>query len=462
MNVFDELTWREMIYDDTEGRADLAEGPDGSKGRPHNLEGGLRADLAKGPVTAYIGFDPSAPSLHVGSLLPVMALARLQRHGHNPIAIVGGGTGLIGDPSGKTTERELLTREQVEYNLQKIKEQLSYFLDFEAKSNPARIINNADWLATISLIDFLRDVGRHFTVNSMLSRESVKRRMERGIDYTAFSYMLLQAYDFLVLHDRFNCTLQMGGSDQWGNILAGVELIRRLRGRRAHGMVFPLLTDPKGVKFGKTEGGNTIWLNADPALPEHHTTPYLFYQYFLNSDDSSVIAYLKYFTWLSEAEIAEQERALAAAPEKREAQRTLAREVTRMLHGEAALAKAERATRAVFGDGITESDDADLLEALSYVPSTRLDRERIGGDGLSVVELVFESGLATTLINGKQEPSKAQAKRLIQGGGIYLNDVRVTDTTLCVRPDHAIGGQFLLLRRGEKQYHLFKLTGDVQ
>ncbi|MFL6283940.1 MAG: tyrosine--tRNA ligase [Pyrinomonadaceae bacterium] len=441
-NVFDDFMWRGMIYDATEG---------------------LQTALAKESVTAYIGFDPSAPSLHVGSLLPIMSLARLQRHGHRPIAIVGGGTGLIGDPSGKVNERQLLTKEQVEHNLQKIKEQLSHFLDFDAKDNPALIINNADWLTSIPLIDFLRDVGKNFSINSMLSRESVKRRMEQGITYTEFSYMLLQAYDFLVLNERHGCTLQMGGSDQWGNILAGVDLIRRVRGEqgaRAYGLVLPLLMDPKGVKFGKTESGS-VWLNADPSLPKHYTTPYSFYQYFLNSDDASVIAHLKYFTWLSEEEIAEYESAVASEPQKREAQRRLAREVTRMLHGDEALANAERATRAIFGGEAAGADDADIGEAFGYVPSTPLDSERLGGEGMSVVDLVFESGLATMTEGDKQVPSKAQAKRLIQSGGIYLNYKRVADVSMRVRPEDAIGGgRFLLLSRGEKQYHLFRVDGD--
>jgi tyrosyl-tRNA synthetase len=251
----------------------------------------------------------------------------------------------------------------------------------------------------------------------------------------------------------------MGGSDQWGNILAGIELIRRLKRVRAHGLVFPLLTSSKGVKFGKTEGGS-VWLNADPALSEHHTTPYHFYQYFLNTEDSSVIPYMKYFTFLSEEEIAEQAAALAADPEKREAQRRLAREMTRMLHGETALAKAERATRAFIGDEFAGLDAASLAEAFGDVPSTQLDRARLGGEGMSVVDLVYESGLATMLIEGKEESSKAQARRLVQSGGIYLNNVRVADTGLRVRPEHAIEGQILVLRRGPKQYHLIKLVGD--
>src|SRR5437870_5652663 len=281
MSLFDEFKWRSMLHEAT---------PD------------LREVLAKEKLTAYIGFDPSAASLHVGSLLPVMGLARLQKFGHTPIAIAGGGTGLIGDPSGKTKERQLLTREQAEENLAGIKEQLTRFLDFKAATNPARIINNADWLVPISMMEFLRDVGKHFTVNNLLAKEAVKRRLEtdEGISFTEFSYPLLQAYDYLVLYDRHQCTLQMGGSDQWGNILAGIDLIRRLRGARAHGLVFPLVTSSAGVKFGKTEAG-AVWL--DPKL----TSPYRFYQFWLNTTDQDVLHYLKFFTWLSKEEIGELE-----------------------------------------------------------------------------------------------------------------------------------------------------------
>lgn len=425
MTVFDEFKWRGMVYDSTEGLDEV---------------------LASEKVTTYIGFDPSAASLHVGSLLPVMALARLQRHGHTPIAIVGGGTGLIGDPSGKTQERLLLTREQVELNLQGIKNQLSRFLDFESKTNRAVIINNADWLTTIPLMDFLRDIGKHFTVNYMLAKESVSRRLdqEQGISFTEFSYMLLQAYDFLVLYDRHKCTVQMGGSDQWGNILAGIELIRRLRRARAHGMVFPLVTSSTGVKFGKTESG-TIWLD------ENLTSPFHFYQFWLNTDDQDVITYLKYFTWLTEDGIGELEEKVRTAPEKREAQKTLAGEVTRMLHGETALAKAEQASRILFGEEISQLKVEDILDIFSDVPSTELEKGALEGEGLPLSELLVKSGLAT---------SKADARRLIQGGGVYLNNVRVTREQERVLLASAIEGQILVLRKGQKQYHLVRVVGD--
>src|SRR5262245_7566288 len=272
MDLYGELTWRGLVYDATEGVRDV---------------------LAHERLTGYIGFDPTARSLHVGSLLVMMALAHMQRHGHSPIALVGGGTGLIGDPSGKTVERQLLTLEQVQANVEGIRAQLGRFLDFGAGPNRARLLDNAEWLTALSAIDFMRDVGKHFTINALLAKESVRRRIEseEGISYTEFSYTLLQAYDYLVLHDRFACTLQMGGSDQWGNITAGMDLIRRIRGKKAHGLVLPLVTTSAGTKFGKTEAG-TIWL--DPEL----TSPYEFYQFWLNADDRDAVKYLKFFTFL--------------------------------------------------------------------------------------------------------------------------------------------------------------------
>jgi tyrosyl-tRNA synthetase len=308
-NLLPELEWRGLVYDATEGLADV---------------------LAKERMTAYIGFDPTASSLHVGSLLQVMSLARLQRFGHRPIAIVGGGTGMIGDPSGKSQERVLLSPEQIDANLGGIRQQLSRFLDFDRAVNAARIVNNADWLGGIDLLSFLRDAGKHFTVNYMLQKESVSRRLEseEGISFTEFSYLLLQAYDFLQVFDRYGCTLQMGGSDQWGNITAGVDLIRKLRAKKAHGLVVPLVMTSSGVKFGKTEAG-TIWL--DPA----RTSPFKFYQFWLNTDDRDVLTYLKYFTFLDRGEIGALEAATTAAPEKREAQRALARDITALVHGRA-------------------------------------------------------------------------------------------------------------------------------
>lgn len=422
MNIFDEFQWRNMIHEAT---------PE------------LREVLAKEKLTAYIGFDPSAPSLHVGSLLPIMGLARLQRFGHMPIAIAGGGTGLIGDPSGKTKERQLLSGEQVEENLVGIKEQLSRFLDFDAKKNPAVIINNADWLVPISMMEFLRDVGKYFTVNNLLGKEAIKRRLDtdEGISFTEFSYPLLQAYDYLVLYDRHKCTLQMGGSDQWGNILAGIDLIRRLRAARAHGLVFPLVTSSSGVKFGKTEAG-AVWL--DPNL----TSPYRFYQFWLNTDDRDVITYLRFFTWLSQAEILELEASLRAEPETRKAQKELARHVTALVHGETALANALRASEVLFGKEISGLSVNEILDIFADVPSTELEKSKVERDGFTLGDALVLSGLA---------PSKGEAKRLVQGGGVAVNNVRADDVRKPISASEFIDGQVLVLRKGAKHYHLIRL-----
>jgi tyrosyl-tRNA synthetase len=429
VNLFDDFEWRGLVYDATPG---------------------LRELLDREKLTAYIGFDPTAASLHVGSLLPILGLARLQRHGHSPIAIAGGGTGRIGDPSGKTQERQLLTPEKVEENLTGIRGQLARFLDFDAAANPARIVNNADWLGTIPLIEFLRDVGKYFSVNAMMAKESVRRRLEgeEGLSYTEFSYMLLQAYDFLVLYDRYGCRLQMGGSDQWGNITAGADLIRRLRGesattegKLAHGLVFPLVTTAAGVKFGKTEAG-TVWL--DPKL----TSPFRFYQFWINTDDRDAVPYLKSFTWLSREEIAGLEETLVSAPQERAAQRRLAREVTRMLHGETELAKAERASAVLFGEEISELPPADVLDIFADVPSVEIARPRLDGDGMPLADLLVASGLV---------PSKGEARRAVQGGGVYLNNRRVGEEKKTVTLADSIAGEVLVLRKGKKEYRLVRL-----
>ncbi len=421
MNVYEEFQWREMIYDASEG---------------------LEEALSSRSITGYIGFDPTAASLHVGSLLPIMGLVRLQQYGHTPIALVGGGTGMIGDPSGKTEERQLLSKEQIEYNLAGIKGQLSRFLDFESKINPAMLINNADWLVPARLVDFLRDVGKHFTVNYMLAKESAKRRFEEGegISFTEFSYILLQAYDFLVLYDRYGCTLQMGGSDQWGNILAGIELIRKMRGVRGYGLVFPLVTTNSGIKFGKTEAGS-VWL--DPKL----TSPYRFYQFWLNTDDRDVVKYLKFFTMLDQREIAELEISVSVAPEKREAQRRLAEEVTRMVHGESNLRKAIQASKVLFGGEIADLSATDILDIFAEVPSSDIPRASFEGDGVPLVELVVACGFA---------PSKGRARRLIEEGGIYVNNRRVSDVQATISLSSLIEGQYLVLRKGAREYHLVR------
>lgn len=421
--IIDELRWRGLIYDRTDGVDEL---------------------VSDRKIALYNGFDPTADSLHIGNLVPLMQLARWQRHGHTPIALAGGGTGMIGDPSGRSSERNLLTLDVIDANVEQIKVQLASILDFEVRSNPARVVNNADWLRQLRLTDFLRDTGKYFTVNYMLAKDSVKSRMERddsGISYTEFSYMLLQAHDFLHLFDTLDCALQTGGSDQWGNIVAGVELIRRARGRKAHGLVYPLLTRADGSKFGKTAEGTSVWLSPT------RTSPYRFYQYWFNSDDADVITYLNYFTWLNQAEIEGLRALLFEQPERREAQRTLAREVTRMVHGETALAKAEQASQALFGGDVTGLDAADIEDIFAEVPSSQVAKEALDG-GLAVVDLLVGEGLAN---------SKADARRAIQGGGIYLNNERVADVAQTVDLSRALHGRFLLLRKGRRQYHLVRV-----
>jgi tyrosyl-tRNA synthetase len=420
MTVREEFEWRGVWYDATEGAADA---------------------LAAGPLTAYIGFDPTASSLHVGSLLPIMCLARLQRFGHRPIALVGGGTGLVGDPSGKSQERSLLTLDEVAENAHGVRAQLERFLDFDGP-NPARMLNNVDWLGSIGFLEFLRDVGKHFTVNSMLARESVKRRLggEEGISFTEFSYQLLQAYDYLVLHDRERCTLQMGGSDQWGNIVAGCDLIRKVRGARVHGLVFPLVTTASGTKFGKTEAG-TVWLAAD------RTSPFRFYQFWLNVDDADVVKYLKAFTWLDRTRIVELERALADRPEARDAPRTLAREVTRLVHGDEGLQRAERASGVLYGGRVADATVEELLMVFDDVPAQTIVVDAVQ-QGVANTAFVVLSGLAA---------SNSEAARLIKQGGVSVNDVRLTDERGRVTIDQAIEGRLFVVRKGRRQTHLVRV-----
>ncbi len=351
-NIFDEFLWRGLLFDHTEGVRDLAQDQ---------------------KITVYNGFDPTADTLHIGHLVPMMGLARWQRFGHTPIAVAGGGTAMIGDPSGKSAERNLLTQDEISHNLESIRQQLAGVLDFEVKSNPAVIVNNYDWLSELSLMDFLRDIGKHFTVNYMMAKDSVKSRLDRdgeGISYTEFSYMLMQSYDFLHLFDNYGCLLQAGGSDQWGNITAGIELIRRMRGEKAHGVAYPLITNASGKKFGKTAGGETAWLDAA------RTSPYRFYQFWLNTDDADVVNYLKYFTWLAQPEIAELSHSVEAHPERREAQRALAREMTGMIHGETAVAKAEQAAGVLFGGDLDGLDAGDIAR---YLCRRSLQRDRARG-----------------------------------------------------------------------------------
>lgn len=421
-NAFEELKWRGLVYDFTEGVQEMLSSP---------------------PVAIYNGFDATSDSLHVGNMVPLIALARLQRFGHIPIAVAGGGTSMIGDPSGKTTERQLLSREAIEANIETIKQQLAHFLDFEIKSNPARLVNNADWLLSLNLVDFLRSVGKHFTVNYMISKDSVKMRLDReeGISFTEFSYMLLQSYDFLYLHDHYDCTLQTGGSDQWGNITAGVELIRRMRSKSAGALVYPLITKSDGTKFGKTESGSVF-------LSPQRTSPYRFYQFWLNTDDRDVVGYLKIFTWLNENEVKELEDAVAQHPERREAQRRLAREMTCLVHDETALQRAEQASQVLFGGEIAGLSAAEVADIFADVPSSQVSGLRLKGEGLAIVDL---------LVNCQIAPSKGEARRAIEAGGIYLNNRRVGDTALKVKWTDVIDGQFVVLRRGRKNYWLVRI-----
>ena len=422
-NLFEELTWRGLVYDATEGLADM---------------------FATQSVTVYAGFDPTAASLHVGHMLPLMGLARMQRAGHTPIAVVGGGTGMIGDPSGKSQERNLLSAAQIDMNVAAIRPQLQHFLDFDRASNAARLVNNAEWLGTVGLLDFLRDVGKHFTVNSMLQKESISRRLEseEGISYTEFSYLLLQSYDFLQLFDRHGCTVQIGGSDQWGNITAGIDLIRKLRAKKAHGLVMPLVTTASGVKFGKTEAG-AVWL--DPA----RTSPFAFYQFWLNTDDRDVLKYLKSFTFLSREAIDAAADAMQRAPEARDAQRLLAREVTTLVHGAEQVSRAEHASRLLFGEDIAQLPADDVLAIFADVPATEISAEQVAGEGVSIVDLVSSAKLA---------PSKSEARRLVQGGGIYVNNRKIADISARIRVDQAIGGRVFVVRKGGRQNHLVKVV----
>ena len=421
------------FYDDLEAR-----------GLIHGASEGAREAMAAGSVTGYIGFDPTASSLHVGSLLPILALARMQRAGHRPIALVGGGTGMIGDPSGKTVERQLLTRADVERNVEGLREQLGRFLDF-SDDGGALLIDNHEWLGGLGLIEFLRDVGKHFTVNYMLAKDSVARRLEQesGLSVTEFAYSLLQAYDFAVLSDRFGTQLQMGGSDQWGNITAGMELIRRTRGKHAHGIVMPLVTTASGVKFGKSESG-TVWLDAG------RTSPFRFYQFWLNAEDADVDRYLKFFTFLPLDEIAAVVAEHQANPAGRAGQRRLAEEVTRLVHGADGLERAERATAVFFGSRPAQDlPAAELLDVFADVPSTEVSKARLEGEGISIVDLLAESGVAA---------SKGEARRLIAGGGISVNGERVSSPEQRVPAAQAIDGQVLLLKKGKKQNHVVRLV----
>lgn len=401
----------------------------------------LGRELASARFTAYAGFDPTGDSLHVGSLMPALGLARLQRAGHRPLLLMGGGTGLIGDPSGRTSERSLLTREEVDANVRAIEPQLRRLLDFDDPRCGAIVENNAEWLCEQRLVEFLRDVGKHFSVGVMLGRDSVRSRMESGISFTEFSYTLLQAFDFLHLYDRHGCRLQIGGQDQWGNITAGIDLIRRTRGGESYGLTFPLVTNADGSKFGKTEGG-AVWLSAA------RTSPYEFHQYFMNADDRDVVRMLRWFTFLPAAEIEALAREVAEKPEGREAQRRLAREVTALVHGEAEARAAEHAAAVLFGGEVAGLRDEELARIFAEVPRAEFP-EAVLEAGLDLLEAMVRCGAAS---------SRSDARRLVQGGGVFLNNRKVEDGALRIRRGDLASASLALLRRGKRNYYLLRFT----
>jgi tyrosyl-tRNA synthetase len=420
-SLLEELTWRGLLYQHTDTLAEA---------------------LGAGVVTAYCGFDPSAPSLHVGNLVPVMVLAHLQRHGHRPIALVGGGTGMIGDPSGKTAERMLNTPEVVSANSEAIRGQLARFLDFNTGKTGALMRDNAEWLLPLKAVEFMRDVGKHFTVNYMMAKESVKSRLEGGISYTEFSYMLLQAYDYLQLHRREGCTLQIGGSDQWGNITAGIELIRRMDSHEAHALTMPLVTTATGTKFGKTESGAVF-------LDPKQTSPYQFYQYWVNADDRDAGRFLRFFTLMPRAEIESLEAAVAERPEKREAQQALARDVTERVHGAEAAKAAVEVSALLFGKGEAASLSPAAIEALATeVPFVEVDAPADGS--LDAMELFVTAKLAA---------SKGAAKRLMEQGGLSVNGKRLGAEDRAVSTSGMLAGRHLLLKKGARDYALVRVRG---
>ncbi len=422
MNIFEELEWRGLVADCT----DVTE---------------LNKRLATGPITLYCGFDPTADSLHVGNLVPLLALRRFQLAGHCPIAVAGGATGSIGDPSGKSQERQLLTQEILDHNIATVKEQLRRLLDFEAAANPARLVDNASWTAPVSFLGFLRDIGKHFSVNQMVAKESVRARMEDrevGISYTEFSYMLLQAFDFYHLRKELHCELQIGGSDQWGNITAGTDLIRKKLGTHAFGITLPLITNADGSKFGKTVAG-AVWLEP------RRTSVYRFYQFWINTDDRDVLRYLKYFTFLTRDEIAALAEQHAANPGARVAHKALAKSVTDLIHGAAATTEAQRASEVLFGGSLEAISEATFAEIAGEIPSKEIPRARLADAPLSLIELLVEAGLC---------PSKGQARKDLEGGGIYVNNVRESSLQRAVSAADLLFGKNLLLRKGKKNYTL--------
>ncbi len=425
MSILEDLKWRGLLADCTDIDA-------------------LTQRLAAGPVTLYCGFDPTGDSLHVGHLMGQLTLRRFQLAGHNPLPLAGGATGMVGDPSGKSAERNLLTREQLEHNVNSIKTQLSKLLEFDRKGNPARLVDNADWTASLSYLDFLRDIGKHFSINMMVAKESVRARMEseHGISYTEFSYMLLQAHDFYHLRKNYNCELQIGGSDQWGNITAGTDLIRKKLGVPAWGMTFPLITRSDGKKFGKTESG-AVWLD-----PEK-TSPYRFYQFFVNTEDSMISQYLRKFTLLSHEAIIDLETRHAANPGAREAHKALAKEVTTLVHGTSACADALKASEIMFGGGLEGISEKIFADVVGEIPTQDIAKSLLEGTGTALVEL---------LIQGKLCPSKGQARKDIEGGGISMNNQRITEPGKTATLEDLLFGKYILLRKGKKTYAVLRIV----
>jgi len=398
---------------------------------------------AEAPLTIYAGFDPSSDSLQVGNFVTIMGLSHFQRCGHRVVALVGGATGMIGDPSGKSSERQLLTAEKVEENLVGIRENLARFLDFDHPTAPAKIVNNHDWFASFTFVDFLRDVGKYFRMGAMLSKDSVRSRLdsEAGMSFTEFSYQLLQGYDFLHLLDNEGCTVQLGGSDQWGNITAGTDLIHRLREEEAYGITMPLICDSSGQKFGKSEG-NAVYLDASK------TSYFDFYQFFVRQDDADVIKLLKVFTFLPMEEIAQYAEKVANAPEKREAQIRLAEEMTRIVHGEEGLQIAQRSTAVLYGEAMDGLHADELLAVFADVPSTELARDQVVGQ--PVINVAADAGLCK---------SRGEARRLAQSGGLNLNNNRVADIEQVVEDSDIIDGSLLVLRSGKKRNHIVRVSG---
>ena len=420
MNLLDDLRWRGLLAQSTDEKA-LAEA------------------LSK-PITLYVGFDPTAPSLHCGNLVVLLVLRRFQLAGHNPIALVGGATGLVGDPSGRNEERSLNSAEIVENWVSRIRTQVSAFLDFDAPKNPARVVNNLDWTSPLSAIEFLRDIGKHFSVNQMLAKDSVASRLDAGgISYTEFSYQVLQSYDYLELFKRHGCTLQLGGSDQWGNIVAGLDLIRRVEGGSGHALTVPLLTKSDGSKFGKTAGGS-VWL--DPEM----TSPYAFFQFWLNSEDKDVINFLKVFSFLSHDEINALEKSHNENPGLREAHRTLARELTTLLHGAETTQRVEAAARALFGQGeLGELDEATLASALAELPRATISKNE---EIPTWVDLIAAAGVVD---------SKSAARRIVKEGGAYLNNVKISGEDFAPSKSDFLCGKYAVLRKGKRDLAAIEL-----